>query len=109
MDIQPLTAGRYFHIYNQGVNGEDLFKERRNYLYFIRQYARYCSEVFETYAYSLLKNHFHLFIYVRENVSVLRYDGKGELNLNPSTQLSHFFNSYAQSINKAYGRTGPLF
>ena len=26
-----------------------------------------------------------------------------------SKQLSHFFNSYAQAINKSYQRTGPLF
>jgi putative transposase len=29
--------------------------------------------------------------------------------LNASKQLGHLFNSYAQSINKAHNRTGPLF
>jgi hypothetical protein len=29
--------------------------------------------------------------------------------MNASKQLGHFFNSYAQSINKAHNRTGPLF
>ncbi len=110
MDIQPLIEGQYFHIYNRGVNGEDLFKEKRNYYYFLRQYKFYCSDVLETLAYCLLKNHFHLLVYIKENIEVPRTDGKeGMFRLNASKQLGHFFNSYAQSINKAHKRTGPLF
>ena len=109
MDIQPLTEGQYFHIYNRGVNGEDLFKEERNYPYFLQQYKFYCSDVLETLAYCLLKNHFHLLVYIKENVEVPRKDGQGMFKMNASKQLGHFFNSYAQSINKAHKRTGPLF
>lgn len=109
MYIQPLEEGQYFHIYNRGVNGEDLFKEQRNYYYFLQQYIAYCADIFETYACVLLKNHFHLLVYVKENVAVPKYNGQGTIRLNASKQLSHFFNSYAQSVNKAYKRTGPLF
>lgn len=109
MNIQPLIEENYFHLYNRGVNSEDIFKEHRNYYYFLEQYQYYCADVFDTFAYALLKNHFHLFVYVNENVIVPRYDGKGNIRLNASKQLSHFFNSYTQSINKAYKRTGPLF
>ena len=109
MDIQPLIEGQYFHIYNRGVNSEDLFKEKRNYYYFLQQYKLYCSDVLETLAYCLLKNHFHLLVYVKENVEVPRKDGKGMFKVNASKQLGHFFNSYAQSINRAHKRTGPLF
>jgi putative transposase len=109
METKPLTEGNYFHIYNRGVNGENIFKEEANYYYFLQQYKKYCFDVFETYSYALLKNHFHLFVYVKENIIVKRDDGKGEIKLNASKQLSHFFNSYAQSVNKSYQRTGPLF
>jgi putative transposase len=109
MYIQPLIEGQYFHIYNRGVNGETIFKEQRNYYYFLQQYIAYCSDVFETFAYALLKNHFHLLVYVKENVQVPKYNKQGMIQLNASKQLSHFFNSYAQSVNKAYNRTGPLF
>ncbi len=109
MDIQPLIEGEYFHIYNRGVNGEAVFKEHRNYHYFLQQYTMYCSDVLETFAYALLKNHFHLLVYVKENVQVARRNGHGTVQLNASKQLSHFFNSYAQSINKVSNRTGPLF
>jgi len=109
MDIQPLIEGKYFHIYNRGVNSENLFKEKRNYFYFLEQYNFYCAAVLETLAYCLLKNHFHLLVYVKENVTVPRKDGPGLFRMNASKQLGHFFNSYAQSINKACKRTGPLF
>jgi putative transposase len=109
MNIQPLMEGQYFHIYNRGINGEDIFKEQRNYYYFLHQYMAYCSEVMETLAYALLKNHFHLLVYIKENVQVPRHKGHGMIQLNASKQLSHFFNSYVQSINKAGKRTGSLF
>jgi len=109
MNIQPLLEGEYFHIYNRGVNSEDIFKEGRNYTYFLQQYKLYCADIMETWAYALLKNHFHLLVYIKKNVEVPRYKGQGIIRLNASKQLSHFFNSYAQSINKEYKRTGPLF
>lgn len=109
MNIQPLLEGEYFHIYNRGVNSEDIFKERRNYGYFLQQYNLYCSAAMETLAYALLKNHFHLLVHVKQNVEVPRYNGQGTIRLNASRQLAHFFNSYAQSVNKAFKRTGPLF
>ena len=100
MYIQPLEEGQFFHIYNRGVNGEDIFKEQRNYYYFLQQYNACCSDVFEIYAYALLKNHFHLLVYVKENVEVPKYNGRGSMKLKASKQLSHFFNSYAQSVNQ---------
>jgi putative transposase len=101
MYIQSLIEGEYFHIYNRGVNGENIFKEKRNYYYFLQQYITYCSLILDTFAYSLLKNHFHLLLYVKENIQVPKNDGKGFIILNASTQVLHFLNSYAQSINKA--------
>ncbi len=109
MYIQPIIEGQYFHIYNRGVNGETIFKKKDNYYYFLERYKFYCSEILETLAYCLLKNHFHLLVYVKKDVQVPCRDGKGIFRLNASKQLGHFFNSYAQSINKENNRTGPLF
>lgn len=107
--IPPLEAGNTYHIFNCGINGTDLFKEKRNYYYFLRKYEEYCSPILETFCYALLKNHFHLMVRVKEKIIVERKDGKGTIELIASKQLSHFFNSYAQSFNKAYNRHGKLF
>ncbi len=100
----PLQPGVFYHIYNRGTNRENIFVEERNYLYFLRLYAKYIEPVAETYAYCLLRNHFHLLVRVRELV-----DPKGLQRPLASIAFSNFLNAYAKAINKAYGRTGSLF
>jgi putative transposase len=112
----PLSFDTYYHIHNRGINGENIFLEERNYGYFLNLYGKYIEPVAETFAYCLLKNHFHLLIrtkseeeileekqtlMVSKNLRVLRPD--------PSTSFSNFFNAYAKGINKTHGRTGSLF
>ena len=94
-----------------------LFKEERNYPYFLAKYAQYLSLVVETYAYCMLKNHFHLLIEVKDE-SILNTFCQSEKN-HPtglrsadfivSKQFARLFSSYTQSINKAIERTGSLF
>ena len=98
--IEPLESGNIYHIFNRDNNSEDIFKEKRNYYYFLQKYNEYCFPVFKTYAFALLKNNFHLMVRVKEKIIDQRNDGNGEIELNPSRQLSHFFNSYAQSFKK---------
>ena len=37
----PLISEQYYHIYNRGNNGENLFIEERNYQYFFKLYIHY--------------------------------------------------------------------
>lgn len=34
--IQPLENGKYYHIYNRGINSDILFKENGNYEHFLK-------------------------------------------------------------------------
>jgi len=115
---QPLHPDTFYHIYNRGNNQENLFIEDRNYRYFLERYARYIEPVAATYAYCLLKNHFHLLVRIRpveEQKAIWRDEAhhSGTSGIfrpsNPSRQCANLFNSYAKTINKAYGRTGRLF
>ncbi len=99
MKYEPLVSDAYFHIYNRGNNKEDIFKENRNYNYFLSLLEKYSNDVFEVYAYCLLKNHFHLVIKTNSNVEERII----------SQKFSNMFNTYAKAINKAYGRSGSLF
>ena len=58
----PLLPGTFYHIYNRGINGQNIFFEDRNYAFFLKKMAQYLCPVLEVYAYTLLKNHFHLLI-----------------------------------------------
>ncbi len=119
----PLEKGRYYHIFNRGNNRENIFIDKINYQYFLEKYAYYCYPVLDTYAYCLLKNHFHLLVRTREpkemkkilSNEVIDEKVKERLSKNNwssklvSQQLSHLFNSYSQGFNKKYNRTGSLF
>ena len=114
MNLQPIESGRYYHIYNRGNNGIDVFYENENYLHFLRLYEKYIEPVAETFAWCLMKNHFHLLVYIKQqneiNIKLLEYSTVDVPKvINASKQFSHFFNSYTQSMNKRYNRTGSLF
>jgi len=118
LNIAPLIPDTYYHIYNRGTNSENIFKEERNYDYFLKKYAQYIYPIAETYAYCLLKNHFHLLIHTRSEEIILatRITDTNEIHTkqeNTSVLISgafaSLFKSYAQSINKSEQRTGRLF
>ncbi len=60
---QPLLEkGKFYHIFNKGRRGENLFRENENYAFFLRLYEKYIESIAETYAWVLLGNHFHLLV-----------------------------------------------
>jgi putative transposase len=103
--LPALQPGKYYHIYNRGINRENIFVAARNYPYFLELYAKYIEPVAETFAYCLMRNHFHLLVRIRETFEV----SKTSKVLEPTQQFSNLFNAYAKAINKTYGRTGSLF
>jgi REP element-mobilizing transposase RayT len=113
----PLQPGMYYHIYNRGNNREDLFIEKRNYPYFLTLYSKHIEPIAETYAYCLLRNHFHLLVRVKteeeyrqtSQVSKTCDVSGAKKKFNPSQGFANLFNAYAKAINKGYGRTGSLF
>ena len=111
---EPLFNGNYYHIYNRGNNGIDIFLETENYYHFLHLYAKYINPIAETFAWCLLKNHFHILVRIKENEEITESDLSYSITekpktISPSRQFSHLFNSYTQAINKKYHRTGSLF
>jgi REP element-mobilizing transposase RayT len=135
----PLLYNTYYHIYNRGTNGENIFIEERNYEYFLKLYEKHILPIADTFAYCLLKNHFHIsvrikseeeiFSFIKKTLKVSstkqgRVEHNASVNQNESQpgkplgslpadyasqHFSNFFNAYAKSINNAYSRTGSLF
>ena len=131
----PLLYDTYYHIYNRGVNGENIFVEERNYDLFLKLYEKHLALVTDLFAYCMLRNHFHIDIRVKSEEEIIEYkktlrvssvnngqvkqgilvnqdEGQSRKPLGSkyvSDQFSNFFNAYAKTINKAYGRTGSLF
>ena len=125
MSVQktPLQTGKYYHIYNRGINRCDLFREDDNYEYFLRLYDKYISPVANTLAWVLMKNHFHLLVEILppscwdelphpEGYKNLRGEGVNS-DMSPkkrvNQQFSNLFNAYTKAFNERYSRTGSLF
>ncbi len=104
MERDVFEAGQYYHVYNRGNNGEDIFIEEKNYNYFLEKLKKYISPIADVYAYCLLKNHFHIVLRIKDKINLLE-KFKEKIHL----PFSNLFNSYSKSINKAYDRTGSLF
>lgn len=114
----PLEHDKYYHIYNRGINSETLFREPANYEHFLRLYDEHISPVAETYAWVLMKNHFHLLVRIlpeteigyikpKEDKKHIIYPKKKKYN--PPQQFGNLLNAYAKAYNKRYHRTGSLF
>jgi len=114
MNPLPLENGKYYHIYNRGNNGIDLFYDAENYNHFLKLYTKYIDPVTETFAWCLMRNHFHILVYIKEtdeiNHSKLEYSSTDKPKIvSASKQFSNLFNAYTLAINNRYNRTGSLF
>ena len=107
-DMLPITFGTFFHIYNRGNNGENLFVQERNYAYFMELWWKHTYPVFETWAYCLLRNHFHVAGYVKDLPGFQNLTGLQKIK-EPSQYFSNFFNAYSRGLNISTNRTGALF
>jgi REP element-mobilizing transposase RayT len=50
------------HVFNRGNNKEDVFKEERNYTFFLELMKKYLLPYTDIHAYCLMKNHCHLLL-----------------------------------------------
>lgn len=104
--IEPLLHGNFYHIYNCGINGTELFKEADNYRHFLNCYEKYIETVAETYAWCLMGNHFHFLVRIKEKKEIgfylpLNADRSGDaVRLKASPDLSA--SEGPDSVNRYY-------
>lgn len=108
--FEQLEHGRFYHIYNHGVGGRNVFGNPDNYEYFLGLYDKYISSVADTYAWVLMPNHFHFLI----KTNLLHLTGfpnlSGVIKIKPLHQhFSNLFNAYSKAFNKYHQTRGALF
>ena len=118
---EPLEHDKYYHIYNCGINGENIFREKENYLYFLKLYDKYIEPIAETFAWCLMPNHFHVLVRIKEEKEIDKKNLPTPVRVSnpdrdlsntrikhPSKYFSDLFNAYAQAYNKRFNRHGSL-
>ena len=100
----PLEFGKFYHIFNRGNNHENIFFQERNYTYFMELWWKHTYQIADTYAFCLIRNHFHASVFTK-----YKEDLSGVKLKDPSQYFANFFNAYTRGINNATGRSGALF
>jgi hypothetical protein len=132
---EPIDYGYYYHIFNRGIDGQKIFRDKKDYQHFLNLMSIYLLPIANIYAYALLNNHFHLALSIKniENIGYLSTKDYNSNDLNkkwktyfpknqeeveekrlykkpvPIKMLQHFLNAYAKKFNSKYKRTGSLF
>ncbi len=108
-----MFPGQVYHLYTHANGGENLFREEKNYSFFLKKYQIFIGSVADTYSYSLLPNHVHLMIRIKEEIELLKVlnpvNVKKSIEFAISRQFASLFSSYTQSFNKMFNRMGSLF
>ncbi|MDO9577013.1 MAG: transposase [Candidatus Cloacimonadales bacterium] len=87
----------YYHVFNRGCGKESIFQSDSDYRKLINK-MKLTKDLFEIeiIAFCLIPNHYHFILYQISDIPI-------------SNWLRDIFNSYVQSFNLKYKRTGTLF
>ncbi|MGE0089953.1 MAG: hypothetical protein AB7S50_10835 [Bacteroidales bacterium] len=127
----PIEYGKYYHIYNRGNNFENIFITNEDYLHFLDLYEIYINPIADTFAWCLMKNHFHLLVQIKEEKEIGFLNSENHKSENaslkwktyfpeiqdkrfkqkptPTNQFQHLFNAYARWFNIRHDRISSLF
>jgi len=97
MKLEVLQRDKFYHIYNKGINGCNIFNSDENKSYFLKLVSKYLTDKVSILAYCLMDNHFHFVIQIVDDEKIV------------SQALSNLFNAYVKAFNKQQNRTGSLF
>ena len=114
-----LDFDNFYHIYNRGINGCEIFISEENHKFFLAKFSQYLSDYLNVYSYCLMPNHFHFLVKVKSEleiesfVKVQNFDKAPKEGLHSydsiiSKQIAKFLSSYTQAFNKVNDRHGAL-
>ena len=69
--MELLQFDTYYHIYNHANGDDNLFREEKNYSFFLEKYHQHIDPIAETIAWCLMPNHFHLLVKIKTEQEVI--------------------------------------
>ncbi|PHI20378.1 hypothetical protein CEQ90_07920 [Lewinellaceae bacterium SD302] len=99
-------ANTIYHVYNQSINRELLFKSDSDYLFFEKKIKKHLLPVCDVLCYCLMPTHFHLQLVPKlEGLNFKQSNKQQELHAAFRIMLS----SYTRIINDRRDRRGSIF
>jgi len=90
------TPGALHHVIGRGINGIDIFSDKKDYMDLIDRLKSLCeSKAMSVYAWSLMSNHFHLLVRTG--------------NVPLSNNMRKLLTGYVVNFNRRHKRYGYLF
>lgn len=116
---QPLLPGESYHLFTRAIGKEKIFISKENYIFFLQKLKAHTAAICCLFCYSLLPNHFHLFVRIHEEAKIIDYfeqvkkvkfdRSKHDLTDFIMERFSNLLNSYTKMFNYKYNRKGGLF
>jgi REP element-mobilizing transposase RayT len=108
--LAPFVPQAYYHVFSHANGFENIFLDKGNFEYFLRQFEKYISPVADTYAYCLMPNHFHFLIKIKSLEDLkIPDDYSYDIHKFVMQHWSNMLNSYSKAFNKMHNRRGALF
>jgi putative transposase len=131
----PIEYGKYYHIFNKGLDGQRTFLEQDDYEHFFNLASIFLDPIADTYAYAIMGNHFHFLVRIKEMDEIgflnSKYAKSDDLYLKwktfcpdimknykkgvylqkpkPEKMFQHHYSTYAKGFNSKYNQRGALF
>ena len=101
--LAPFAPGEYYHIYNRCPSHKKMFIDTADYEYFLSLLNRYLIASLDVYAYSLIPNHFHLFVKIIESKKQQSNFDTNEFVTNQFRKLFITYSGYNNMKCKTHG------
>ncbi len=133
--IQPIEYDKYYHIYNKGIDDQNIFLDKEDYTHFLNLVSIFLVPVAEIFTYVLMGNHFHFAVRIKDEREIGYLDSQYAQSEHlyqkwktffprsndekqqgnywkkpvPVKMFQHLFETYAKGFNNKYDRNGSLF
>ena len=127
----PVEIGHCYHIYNRGNNSDNIFLDENDVVKFLELYRIYIGRTANTYAFCVMKNHFHFCLEFNGSLREMCYDNRkkrycshkekwtihpkteipedNRIEIEPKSMLKSFFIAFSRWYNAKHFTTGSLF
>jgi len=106
-----LEYGKYYHIYNRGINSQKIFRNKEDYLHFLKLTDIYITPIAEIYAYALMGNHFHIIIRIKDENEIGFLDSRNSKTDDLEKKWKTYFpnKDSGQKFNKRFNTVDNNF